>query len=154
MDSKRFSEAAKAYDSALQNKPGDGAAIAGKRAALDALKPPPPKPAPKPAPPAAKPPAPKPAANPQSDYPKSIQQASALEKQRKYGEAVAAYRKALGQAQGDSAREAQSWLGVARNEHLARHFAEAVKAYQEVLKRSPNQPEAKAALPRAKAGKP
>jgi tetratricopeptide (TPR) repeat protein len=148
MAAKKYADAVKAYDEALKQKPGDAAASGGKKAALDAMKPP------------VKPPV-KPVVNAQAEYTKTMQQAAALEKQKKYSEAAAAYRKALDWVPGDPATNAalkptqgQAWLGVARNEHAQKRYAEAVKAYEEVLKRIPNQPEAKAALPRAKANKP
>jgi tetratricopeptide (TPR) repeat protein len=144
MAGKKFADAVKAYDEALKVKPGDGAAIQGKKVALDALKPPV-----------------KPAMNAQAEYTKAMQQAGALEKQKKFSDAAATYRKALEWVPGDPATNAalrptqgQAWLGVARNEHAQKRYAEAVKAYEEVLKRIPNQPEAKAALPRARANKP
>jgi tetratricopeptide (TPR) repeat protein len=140
LNAKRWADAVKAFDQALKLRPGDGEAIKGKKAASDALN------APKPPP-----------VNPLAEYNKAMQRAQALEKQRKYAEAVAAYREALKWVAGDAKQvtnQGNAWLGVARNEHAARRYAEAVKAYEEVLKRIPNQPEARAALPRAKANKP
>jgi tetratricopeptide (TPR) repeat protein len=136
MKAKKYADAVKAYDGALKIRPGDAAAIKGKKDAAAGLKP---------------------QVNAQAEYTKAMQRGAALEKQKKYADAVAAYRDALRWVAGDNAAlktsQGRAWLGVARNEHAAKRFTEAVKAY-EVLKRIPNQPEARAALPRAKAGKP
>jgi tetratricopeptide (TPR) repeat protein len=133
---KKFADAVKLYDEALQNKPGDKAAIDGKKASIDAQKP-----------------QPKPDAK--AELAKEMQQGLNLEKQKKYFDAVNAYTRAVKWAAdlGGKAELARAWLGVARNEHAQKNFAEAVKAYEEVLKRDPTNAEAKAGLPKAKANK-
>lgn len=136
MDAKKFDDAVKAYDEALKVKPGDAAAIAGKKAATDAVKPPV-------------------KADPKAEFTKAMQQGATLQGQKKFADAASAYQLALKHANdlGDKAGQAQAYLGIARNEHAAKRFAEAIKAYEEVLKRSPNDAEAKAGLTKAKQNK-
>jgi tetratricopeptide (TPR) repeat protein len=96
----------------------------------------------------------------QAAHEKLLQQAEALQKQRKYPDAVKAYQNALKamtsdpKKPGTNAQLFKAWMGVGRCEHAQKRYAAAVKAYEEALKRMPNQPDAKAALQRAKAGKP
>jgi tetratricopeptide (TPR) repeat protein len=137
---KKYADAAKAYDEALKIKPGDDAAIKGKRAAMEALK--------KPAPP------PK---NTKAEFDRFLQQGTTLEKQGKYADAVKAYQQALKWVAKSPAGDAdafKAYMGVGRSEQAAKHYPEAVKAYEEALKRKPGDADAKARLARAKANKP
>jgi cytochrome c-type biogenesis protein CcmH/NrfG len=143
MAAKKYADAVKAFDEALKIKPGDADAIKGKRAALDAQKvnPPP--------------------VNAKAEYDKCMQQGATLEKQRKYADAVKAFENALKQVVSDVKKNPmantelfKAWMGIGRCQHAAKRYTDAVKAYEEALKRVPNQPDAKAALMRAKAGKP
>jgi tetratricopeptide (TPR) repeat protein len=127
--------------------------------------------APKPvSPPPAKPPVPPPAAPRPTSPPKpapglvyaqQMQAGATYEKQGKYPAALAAYQAALAAMPGDvrataAIRNVQflSYMAAARAAHAARRFADAVKGYQEALKLQPANTEAKAALERARAGKP
>jgi tetratricopeptide (TPR) repeat protein len=137
---KKYADAAKMYDEALKIRPGDAAAIKGKRAAVDAQK--------KPAPPPA---------NPKAEYDRQMQQGSTLEKQGKYAGAATAYQEALkwvAKAPAGNADAFKAYMGIGRSEQAAKRYAQAVKAYEEALKRMPNDADAKARLQRAKAGKP
>jgi hypothetical protein len=163
---KKYAEAVKAFDEVLKLKPGDAAGIKGKKDAEAGLKkpaPPPPPPPVKPAPPPVKPapPPPPPAVNPQAEYDKAMQQGKSLEAQKKYADAANAYRNAVKAVVADPKKNPavnshyfNAYMGVGRSEHAAKRYAEAVKAYEEALKRMPNQADAKAALQRARAGKP
>jgi tetratricopeptide (TPR) repeat protein len=135
---KKYADAVKAYDEALKLKPGDAAAIRGKRAATDAQKPAQPK------------------ADPKAELRKALDQGAASEKLKKHADAVNWYQSARKWANdvGDRNALAQAYLGVGRNEHAQKRYPEAVRAYEEVLKRDANNAEAKAALARAKANKP
>src|SRR5207302_1337626 len=106
MIAKKYADAVRAYDDALKARPGDADAISGKKAALAAQKPPVP---------------PKPVVNAQAEYTKAMQQAQALEKQKKYADAVTAYRGALKWVPGDpntnaalKTSQGNAYLGVAR----------------------------------------
>src|SRR5262249_57639835 len=95
---------------------------------------------------------PAPKVDAKAEMTKAVGQAVALEKQKKYADAVTAYKTALKWATdlNDKAGQAQAYLGVARNEHVQKRYAQALAPYEEVLKRDANNAEAKAALPRAK----
>jgi tetratricopeptide (TPR) repeat protein len=137
---KKYADAAKAYDEALKIKPGDDAAIKGKRAATM-----PPKQTSAPS------------ANPKAEYDKAMLQGATLEKQGKYAGAVTAYQTALksvAKAPAGNADAFKAYMGIGRSEQAAKRYAEAVKAYEEALKRMPGDADAKARLQRAKANKP
>lgn len=138
LTAKKFAEAFKAFDEALKLKPGDPAAIAGKKQAEGGLKPTPPPP------------------NPQAAFTASMTQARALEKAAKYTEAIPAYEAALKLVASDAtkaAQQAQAYAGIGRSQHGLKKFKEAISAYEEALKRTPGNAEVKAALARAKMGK-
>jgi tetratricopeptide (TPR) repeat protein len=99
--------------------------------------------------------------NPQAEYGKHMQSAAALEKQKKFAEAVRAYNEALRWQPKDARatvalRNAEFELHMAEGKkaQAAKRFAEAVKEYEEALKRTPTSAEAKTLLQRAREGKP
>jgi tetratricopeptide (TPR) repeat protein len=161
---RRYGEAVQAYEQALKVRPGDPTATRGLQEARQALtaprvppKPPTPPPAPRAPTPAPKSPPPPPAA----EYERQMQAGAALDKQGKHAEAVAAYQAALRARPGDAraagaVRNAQllQHLTSARAAHAARRFPDAVREYEEALKLQPANAEVKAALQRARAGKP
>jgi hypothetical protein len=127
-----------ALDLALKAKPGDPVATALR---ADAQK--------------------KAAAAAQQEYARWMAAGAALEKQKKWADAVAAYTAALGKMPGD-ARATAALRGAAYQLHMTngqaahamKKYAEAVKSYTEALKLMPASMEAKAALDKARAGKP
>lgn len=103
---------------------------------------------------------PTPPADPRLEYARQMQLGAALEKQRQWPEALAAYREALKLLPGDTA--AQSAVRrVEFRQHLEngqkllaeKKFAEAATAFEEALKLAPNHPEALRLLKQAKEGK-
>ncbi len=88
LKAKRYADAERAYDDALKQKPGDAAAIKGKRDAVEL----------------AKQPAPPPPVDPRkAAYQKAMGDAKALAGQKKYAEAIKAYDAALAQMPKDPA---------------------------------------------------
>jgi tetratricopeptide (TPR) repeat protein len=88
LKAKRYADAERAYDDALKQKPGDAAAIKGKRDAVEL----------------AKQPAPPPPVDPRkAAYQKAMGEAKALAGQKKYAEAIKAYDAALAQMPKDPA---------------------------------------------------
>ena len=166
MAGKKYADAIAAYDAALKLKPGDAAATKGKQDATSAATPKPkdPPPPPKVNPPIPKPkdpPPPPPKANPSAEYAKAMQAGAQDEAQKKWADAATAYATAIRAMPGDftkdaalKTRQVSAYLGLARSQHALAHYAEAIKAYDEVLKRSPTDATAKAGLARAKANKP
>jgi hypothetical protein len=150
LQAKRYADAVKAFTEALKVKPNDPTALRGKAQAEQAMKAPATPP---------KPPAPMPTA--QQEYARLMAAGAALEKQKKWAEAVAAYTAALGKMPGD-AKATAALRGAAYQQHMAagqaahaqKKFADAVKSYTEALKLMPTSAEAKQALEKAKAGKP
>src|SRR5262249_40568734 len=147
LSAKKFAEAAKAYDEALKQKPGDPAATKGKKAALDGMKPPP-KPPVKPADPKGK--------QAKEDYDLAMSAARAAMKNKNYQGAVNAYAEALRKMPGDKTAAAekaeaekqlaavayQNWMKQGDAALAAKKFAEAAKAYDEALKIKPGDPAA------------
>jgi tetratricopeptide (TPR) repeat protein len=141
---RKYTDAAKAYGDALKLFPNDPGARKGLADAQAGPKAPP-----------------MPLANPQAEYAKQMQAAAALEKQKKWEEAVKAYQEALKWLPRDAKasaalKNAQFQLHVdkAQKAAAAKRFPEAVKEYEEALKLFPNDAAAKSALQRAKQGKP
>jgi tetratricopeptide (TPR) repeat protein len=145
MSEKKFKEAEATYDQALKYKPGDAAAIAGKKAAQAAQKPAePPKKTSDP---------PKKAGDPLAEFNRQISLGQTLEKSGKVAQALVAYQNALKAVADDTAHKAEqarAYAGIGRCEHVRKNFDEAVTAYEEVLKRTPGDAAVKAALARAK----
>jgi tetratricopeptide (TPR) repeat protein len=148
---RNHADAVKFYTEALKLQPGDAQAVKGLKdaqQALDAAKAPPPPPPPPPP-------------NPQAEYAKHMQAGAAADKQKKFDDAVKAYKEALRQVPND-AKATAALKSAEFNLHLsegdkhlaARKFAEAVKEYEEALKLFPDSADAKAGLKKAKEGKP
>src|SRR5262249_36158923 len=101
---------------------------------------------------------PKPPPPPPAAYNRAMQNAAAFEKQQRWSDAVAWYKEALKAVPGDSkATKSQDFaqhMDNAKKHVAAKKFPDAVKEYEEALKLIPNQPDAAAALKRAKEGKP
>lgn len=141
MTAKRYAEAVKGYDQALQLRPGDLAAIDGKRAAAEALKK---------RTPVAPPVDPKKTAL-QEAYGKAMAQARAALKAGHYTEALKDYDAALKLLPNDRAatveraeavRQAHeaaytAWRQRGQQALKERKYAEAVKAFDEALKSKP-----------------
>jgi tetratricopeptide (TPR) repeat protein len=145
MAAKRFPEAAKLYTEALKLQPGDPGAT---RALTDANK----------AAEAAKTPPPP---DPKAEYARQMGVGTALEKQGKHAEAMAAYREALKHVPGD-AKAAAALKNAEYALHLtegqkalaAKRFPEATREFEAALKLVPDSADAKALLKKAKDGKP
>jgi len=144
MTAKRYAEAVNHFSDALKLIPGDPAATQARADAVKALN------APKP------PPIPNPMAG---DYGKHMANGAALEKQKKWAEAMQAYQAALKIMPGD-ARAAAGLKSAQIGSHLAeadkaiaaRKLPDAIKAYEEVLKLEPTNTQAKDGLKRIKGG--
>lgn len=115
----------------------------------------------RPAPPAATPPSRPPApADPRLEHAKRMQLGATLEQQRKWPEALAAYREALRLLPSDAATQT-AVRRVEFRQHMEngqtlladKKFAEAVAAFEAALKLAPNHPEALRLLKQAKEGK-
>jgi tetratricopeptide (TPR) repeat protein len=141
MNAGKFADAVKAYDEALKVKPGDAAAINGKKAAQDKLKPPP---APAPKQPAA--------------YDNWMKQGQTALTRKQWATAIKAFDEALKVKPGDAeaikgkkaaddgqkAEEArqrdaayQGWMKQGQAAMQAKKYADALKAYDEALKQKP-----------------
>jgi tetratricopeptide (TPR) repeat protein len=90
-----------------------------------------------------------------------MQAGAAYDKQKKYFEAMAAYKEALrlmpNDAQASAALKTASfnyYMAEGQKAAQARKFPDAVKQYEEALKLFPKNADAQAALKRAKEGKP
>jgi tetratricopeptide (TPR) repeat protein len=90
-----------------------------------------------------------------------MQSGAAFDKQRKYADAVQAYRTALRWAANDARaatglRNAEYLLHMTDGEKLlgAKRFTDAAKEFEEALKLFPTSSDAKTYLQKAKAGKP
>jgi tetratricopeptide (TPR) repeat protein len=141
---KKFADAIKAYDQALIAKPGDAAAIKGKKEAGDAAK--------KPAAPVKDPKA----KQREEDYKLALSAARAAMKNRNYQGAVNAYNEALRLMPGDKTATAEraeavklqtqaaydGWMKKGQEAMKAKKYADAVKAYDEALKLRPGDPQA------------
>lgn len=144
MTAKRFAEAVNHFSEALKLIPNDPAATQARTDAVKALN------APKP------PPLPNPMGG---DYASHMTSGGALEKQRKWGEAIQAYQAALKLMPGD-ARAAAGLKSAQIGSHLAeadkalvtRKTQDAIKAYEEVLKLDPTNMQAKNGIKRLKGG--
>jgi tetratricopeptide (TPR) repeat protein len=140
---KKYAEALQSFNTALTYKPGDVGAINGKRQAEAGLKP-----APKPPMPP-----PPPAMGGIGEFNKQFASGQAMERGGRYPAAVAAYRAALNAIAADRTRsreQGQAYAGIGRCEHAQRHFADAVRAYDEALRRMPGDAAIKAAMARAR----
>ena len=154
MAAKRYDEAVKDYADALKLFPGDAAATKAQKEAqqaLDAAKTPVPPPLPPPPPLSVNSPA---------EYKKQMDSGAALEKQKKFTEALAAYREALKHMAGDAkATAAVKWaefeVHMTDGQRLfdAKKFPDAVKEFEEAVKLFPDNADAKNLLKRAKDGK-
>jgi hypothetical protein len=153
MAARRYADAVQAYSEALKIQPGDAAtarALRDAQQALDAQRNPP-----KPAANAPKPP------SPQEEYAKAMQAAAAFDKQKKYADAVQAYRNALRWSANNAKaatglRNAEYLLHMTEGEKLlaAKRFADAAREFEEALKLFPASSDAKNCLQKAKSGKP
>jgi tetratricopeptide (TPR) repeat protein len=99
--------------------------------------------------------------NPQEEYARAMQAGAALDRQKKYADAVQAYRAALRWVANDpraaaGLRNAEYQLHMTEGEKLlaARRFPDAAKEFEEALKIVPNSADAKGYLQKAKSGKP
>jgi tetratricopeptide (TPR) repeat protein len=145
---KKYAEALQSFNTALTYKPGDVGATNGKRQAEAGLRP-----APKPPMP---PMPPMPAAGGIAEFNKQFANGQAMERAGRYPAAVGAYQAALNAVAADRTRsreQYQAYGGIGRCEHAQRHFAEAVRAYDEALRRVPGDAAIKAALARARMNK-
>ena len=129
MTAKRYPDAERAYTEALRQVPNDPAATKGLADAKTADKPPLPM---------------------VPDYAKSMQSAQALDGQKMWVAAAAAYRDALKAKPGDP--KATFGLDLADGQRLleAKSFAAAQKLFEDALRLMPNDPTATALLKRAK----
>ncbi len=131
---RKFAEARAAFDNALKVRPGDAAAIDGKRKAEAGLKPP------------------APAVN-VAEHRKQLAAAQASEKAGRWAEAARAYRAAAEAVIGDAklAKEQHAaYAGLGRAEHAQKRYDEAVAAYTEALARVPGDKAIADALARAR----
>jgi tetratricopeptide (TPR) repeat protein len=103
------------------------------------------------------PPAPKagaPAPSPLAAYTKQMQTGTAMEKQQKWDEAVAAYKEALRLMPGDIKASLALHLASGQKAMKAKQFAEAAKEFEAALKLSPNNADAAKGLRQARQGRP
>jgi tetratricopeptide (TPR) repeat protein len=112
------------------------------------MQPPPPKPQPK-----AQSPQPARSAA-QEGYAKEMQAGAALDKQRKYVEAIAAYKEALRLVPGDGKASAALHMATGQKALGDKHFTEAASEFEQVLKLVPKDPAATQGLQQAKKGRP
>lgn len=174
LQAKRFADAQKAYSEALKIMPNDAGAQRGLQDATRGLEasrktapssPPPAKnDPPKPSPPVKKDPPKKeavkkdlPKGDPQTLYQRSMENGAALEKQKKFAEAMQAYEEALKHRPKDpkatqELRNAEFNHRLAEGEkHLqARRFADAIREFEAALRISPGNATATKLLNRAK----
>jgi len=83
-----------------------------------------------------------------------MQLAAALDKQRKYDDAMDAYKSALKLMPGDMKATVGLHMASGQKALAARKFSEAAKEFEEVLRVSPNHAEAAKALKQARQGRP
>jgi tetratricopeptide (TPR) repeat protein len=132
---KKFAEAVTAYDNALKARPGDAAAIAGKKKAEAGLKPPPPD------------------KGGLAEYRKQMASAQASEKGKKWPDAARSYQAAIDAISSDgklTKELAAAYAGLGRAEHAQKRFDQAVKAYSESLRLAPGDKAVSEALSRAR----
>jgi tetratricopeptide (TPR) repeat protein len=184
MAARRYADAVNAYNEALKIQPGDPGvtkALRDAQQAAEAMRNPP-KPAPALLPPANPPkapatpmppanptkppmapttPPPPPPPDPQAEYAKAMQAGAGFDKQKKFADAVQAYRTALRWKANDpkaaTALRNADYLGhMTEGEKFlaAKRFADATKEFEEALKLFPNSNDAKTYLQKAKSGKP
>jgi tetratricopeptide (TPR) repeat protein len=98
--------------------------------------------------------------NPQAEYAKAMQAGAALDKQKKYADAVQAYRSALRWVPGDARAAAalknaeyETYMAEGQKLLTARRFADAAKEFEEALKLFPTSADAKKELQKARSGK-